>query len=341
MPQPEVTFSATSLTSEQRDTFTSDAKLAYGTLDKIRNELEVPASDLRLIVTDDFAASVRAHQRKPEEPFSPERPFGIVAAKNLPQDDEWERVVIVFHAATWSGHVAGQDRFHALGLICHELAHPILERQRRAAGVLKGADRSCTPTEFARSISRIGYDEYCADSMADIFLARTMSKTVDGVTSPAITWDLDGPALVDGLRELLSRLHPLLPDAVQTYREWRSTLDQLWAEIIRQTEGVVTGFAHARAHADAVDPPPPLLNADEIRDLPFVRLFLRDTMPPYLDAMRTGALLVPVGEFAEVDARVVAAGERMLKEIWRRLGLTFTEVDGQRQFEIHVGEPLR
>ena len=64
-------------------------------------------------------------------------------------------------------------------------------------------------------------------------------------------------------------------------------------------------------------------------------------MPPYLDAMRTGAVLVPVSEFAEVDARVVVAGEGMLREIWRRLGLTFTEVDGQREFGIHVGEPLR
>ena len=341
MPPPDFTFEAKSLTSAQRDTFTSDAKLAYSTLDKIRGELEIPASELRLIVTDDLAASVREHQRNAEEHFSPERPYGVVAAKNLPQDDEWQRVVIVFHAAAWSGHVGGQDRFHALGLICHELAHPILERQRRAAGVLKGTDRPCTPTEFARSISRIGHDEYRADSMADIFLARTMSKTVEGVRSPAIMWDLDGPALVDGLRVLLSRLYPLLPDAVQTYREWRLTLDELWAEVINQSEGVVTGFAHARAHADAVEPPPPLLNADGIRDLPFVGLFLRDTMPPYLDAMRTGALLVPVGEFAEVDARVVVAGEGMLREIWRRLGLTFTEVDGQREFGIHVGEPLR
>jgi len=338
-----IRIQAPSLSDPQRESFIADAKSVHAVLDDLRSRLLIPATDLELVVTDDFTATVRASQADSEEPFDVERPFGLVSAKNLPQDDKSARVVIVFDARAWSGlNVAkGQDRWRALGLIAHELAHPILTRARWASGVLEGvAYPSHTPTELARSISRIGSDEYRADAIADIVLKTTTTKTVDGVSSPALIWDVMGQDYREGMRDLFRGLYPQLPDLVQAYRERRLDLEPMWREIVRQSEGIVTAFMHARAYADAADDIP-LLDADEIRHLPAVTLYLADTMPPYIEAVRTGPMLAPLPEFAALDARVIRAGEGMLREIWRRLGLTFTEVPGSRNYEIHVAEPFR
>ena len=144
-----------------------------------------------------------------------------------------------------------------------------------------------------------------------------------------------------GIRDLFASLYPGLPDVVQTYRERRMDLTSMWLEVVRQSEALVTGFIHARAHADGTGEDIAILDAEEIHDLPFVRLYLAETLPPYLEAVRKGPLLVPVAEFATADAETVGAGERMLREIWRRLGLTFTETGPARQFSIHVAAPLR
>jgi hypothetical protein len=330
----EIDFAADSLTSEQQATFAADATAVYAVLDRMRRDAELPASQIKLLVADDFVTAVRGNQRD-EEPFVAERPFGRVGAKNLAQDEASERVVIVFDSQV------GNDRWRALGLIAHELAHPILTRARHASGVLDNVVYpSHTPTEIARSISRIGFDEYRADTIADIVLGAARTRTVDGVHSPARTWDLLGQDYWEGVREYFSGLYPQLPDLVQTYREWRLDLMSIWVEVVRQSEAIVTAFMHARAHADGADDDIAILDSNRIRSLPFVRLYLADTLPPYLNAVRMGPILPQMEEVASLDAQVVAAGESMLREIWRRLGLTFSEKTEAREFGIHVSAPL-
>jgi hypothetical protein len=327
---------------EQRATFTADANAVHQVLDQIRRDASIPFTELSLVVADDFTASVRAHQRDPEQPFDSERPFGRVSAKNLAQDDVGERVVIVFDSRAWASQDAGYDRWQAIGTIAHELAHPILERARHASGVLDGVTfPSHLPGELARSISRIGFDEYRADEICDVVLASVSTKVVGGTASPAVTWDIEGPGWLKSVRDLYASLYPRLPDVVQSYRERRLDLLPMWREVLQQSEAIVTAFMHARAHADHSDAAVAILEAEEIRDLPFVRLYLSDTMPPYLEAVRTGPVLAPLSEYAAVDHQVVVAGEKMLREIWRRLGLTFTENIETREFGMHVTAPVR
>jgi hypothetical protein len=337
-----ITFEGNALSDGHRATFTADAIEVFRVLDRIRADRSIPPIEVQLVVAGSFAAAVQANQRQSEGPFDAERPFGKVAAKNLAQDDRGERVVIVFDAVPWSSDEGGYDRFQALGTIAHELAHPILERARHSSGVLDGVTfPSFTPGEIARSISREGLDEYRADAICDIVLAQVASKTVDGASVPAVTWDAAGESYVRGVQELFSRLHPNLPDVVQTYREWRMDIESMWREVVRESEGLVTAYIHARAHADQSDAPVAILDSIEIRELPFVRLYLKDTMPPYVEAVREGPLLPSLAEFAAIDRTVVDAGEKMLREIWGRLGLSFTEDSAARTFGIHVAEPIR
>jgi hypothetical protein len=337
-----IAFEGDVMEQRHRDTFTADANQVFGALEYVRTEASIPSTRVDVIVASDFTAAVRAHMRDGEGLFDAERPFGRASAKNLAQDAAGEHVVIVFDARPLTMHPDGYDRFHALGTIAHELAHPILERARHESGVLSGVVRpSHTPGEISRSLGRIGVDEYRADAICDIVLAQVSSKTVDGVVSPAVTWDRDGQGWFNTVRDLFATLHPKLPDVIQTYREWGMDLETMWREVVMQSEAIVTAFMHARAHADQADAPVAILDAPEIRDLPFVQLFLHDTLPPYLETARDGPIVPPLADFAALDARIVSASETMLREIWRRLGLTFTENPQTRQFSIHVTEPLR
>jgi hypothetical protein len=340
---PEILFEGDALTPAQRETFTADARGVFEALDMIRRNASIPPTETTLVVAGDFTASVRAHQQpNDEEPFVAERGYGRVRGKNLPQDDTDERVVIVFDHREWSQLGAGHDRWAAVGMLAHELAHPVLTRARRVSGVLDGVPRpSHTPTEIARSLSRIASDEYKADVIADMLLERSATTIIDGVASPVRTWDVHGRNYIDGVHGLFARLHPQLPDVVQSYREWRLDLMSMWVEVVRQSEAIVTAFMHARAHADEAAAPVAILEAESIRDLPFVRLYLADTIPPYLAAVRDGPLVPAIADYAADDAEIVTAGERMFFEIWRRLGLTFTEKASTREFGMKVVEPLR
>lgn len=303
-----------------------------------------------LIITTNFEATVRAQLQdakgSPDEAaFGADRPGGSrVAAKTMAKDRTYDDVVIVMDSTWWPDESTGPSRAYVTSLIGHEVAHTVLERIAHASEVTKSVRYpSYTPGEIARSLSRIINHEYRADRLAELVVSGAFWTERDGVRVPLHTWDLSAESYRSMLRDTFFETYAEGPGAVQDYRCHKIDLQAMFRKVTTLTESTLVNFIHARALADAtVDEASdgaPLLGDPEIAKIPFVRLYLADTIPPLLEAIRSAPLLVSPTDWAALDARVVAAGETAMREIWRRLGLTFDEklAEGYR---INVAAPL-
>lgn len=323
--------------------FGAIAKLCHSCLEHVAKDSGLP-SRLELVLADDFKAEVlkRMRDESAASRWQPERPLGRVAAKNLAQDDNCDHVVIVFDAKDWVRGEA-QDASRTLlqmSLVAHELAHPVLERIRVASGAAKGVIYpSVTPGELARSLSRTLTDEYFVDRIADIVVSHVFSKRQGDAKQPAFVWDLRRAEYTGTIHELFERAYTTLPGLVNAYRIRLLSLGDMWAQVVSETEQMLTMFIHARAHADAAGNDP-LLGAPIIKELPFVRLYMADTLTPFLEQFRDTPPILPPKEWAEREARIVRAGEAAIKEMWRRLGLTFEETEIRENFSIKVAAPI-
>lgn len=339
-----ITSAAPSVSAEGFHDFTNVVKLCHGCMGHVALEAGLPLKT-EVILADDLKAEVLKHMRtKPgiDKSFEPERPLGRVAGKNLAQDDDWNHVVIIFDAADWAkgdGPEASRKLLQ-MSLVAHEIAHPLLARIRVASGVADGVQYpSVTPGEIARSIARVGMDEYFADRIADIIVAQVFSKGDGEAKTPAYVWDVSAADYKARLRELLDKAHQEIPQLVNSYRTRHISLDEMWRRVVASLDHLFTIVIHARAHADA-DGDIPLLDSPEIKDLPFVKAYFADTLPPFLSQFRHTPPVLPPAEWRERELRVVSAGEAAIREIWRRLGLTFDAPEDRRGYRINVGSPV-
>jgi hypothetical protein len=299
-----------------------------------------------VLITADLEKTVRKQMRTSEEEgegaqFEASR-FGLgrVAGKNLAQDAGYDHVVIVFDSAMWS--IPDRTPFvqsQGFLLIAHEMAHPLLARIRIASGV--AADvvyPSYLPGEIARSLGRILMDEYRADWMADLVLRSVASKGQGG--DPLGEWDLDGLYQFGELKRVMSTAYTEMPATVSRLLIGQTDLMTMWSTVTRWTEHVLTAYVHVRAAADGADQPVAILDETSFAALPFVRLYLSDTITPFIQTLRQGPVLPTAAEWGLLEAAVTAAAESMIREIWRRLGLTFVEPPTRGEYRIKVDAPL-
>jgi hypothetical protein len=319
-------------------------RMCHSALEKLAKGGGMP-SRIEVILADDLKGQVlartRDHPAYPKD-FDPERPMGRVGAKNLAQDDDWNHVVIVFSANEWSSaNRSERDQLLSLGLVGHELAHPLLARLRIASGAELGVIYpSILPGEMARSMTRRLADEYRADQIADTIVGVLCTKTSEGKSSPAHIWDVEGASYFEALRALFTNSMDTMAGSVNAYRIHQRSLDEMWRETVRATEHLLTMLVHARAHADIVGLDVPLIMSPELRDLPFVKLYLAETVPPLFEALRSWPLIMSPAEWKTMEANIVPIGERVIRDIWRRLGLTFEETTSRESYRINVAAPL-
>jgi hypothetical protein len=74
--------------------------------------------------------------------------------------------------------------------------------------------------------------------------------------------------------------------------------------------------------------------------LPATRPYIGELLREFLEVLRAEPPLPSVADSAAVEQRIVDAGELMVKETWRRLGLTVIE-QGDRKWGLEAGEPRR
>lgn len=347
----QVTFHASvALSKTARDEIEATASLCQRVFRDAAESVGLPRMT-ELVITTDFEATVRAHLKdakgSPDEAaFEADRSGGSrVAAKTMAKDRAYDDVVIVMDSTRWPDESTGSSRAYIASLIGHEVAHTVLERIAYASEVTKGVRYpSYTPGEISRSLSRIINHEYRADRLADLVTSAVFSTERDGVRVPLHTWDLSAESYRSMLRDTFFETYAEGPGAVQDYRCHKIDLQAMFHKVTALTESTLVNFIHARALADAAvyeaSAGVPLLDDPEIAKLPFVRLYLADTIPPLLEAIRSAPLLVSPTDWAALDDRVVAAGEMAIREIWRRLGLTFDEMVGPEGYRINVAAPL-
>lgn len=191
---------------------------------------------------------------------------------------------------------------------------------------------------MARSMMRTVIDEYRADRFAS-FLLQSLTKAPehpDGVHQA----DLLGSSYAETFGDVLDKVWPGWPDAVEDYRHHGCTLDALCRRLFEDTDQVLTLLAHAQACADV---------GDEKESEPFAglrgthrasELYLRSVWSAVMNAMDGHGLIPPLAEFAAADLAVCDAGEAELIAMWGRLGLTF-DTDGDRSYYVHVSAPQR
>jgi len=332
---------ATNVTPETFKEFDWAAKLCHQVFAKMATEAGMPKL-IEIILAEDFDKMVIERMRKNKEyekQFTSERPFGHVAAKNLVQDDLHEHIVIVFNASDWCREMSctGNGKLLQLALIAHELAHPFLARMRQASGAAIGVVYpSITPSESARSLSRIIIDEYYADFLADLIVCQLCTKTVNGESSPAHVWDVLGQPSLESLKHHISDAATVFPGHVNNYRTRQIPLEDMWGKVLTATEHLFTMYIHARALADATGEKIPILDSPEIKALPFVQKHIPESTYNFLNKFREHNPLLSVNNWREMENDVVPAGEIAFREIWQRLGLTFAEAGDQRPFRINV-----
>lgn len=340
-----ISSAAPSLPPEVFQEFSNTVKVCHLCMGHVATEAGLPKKTMA-IIADDFRAEVLKHMEVEagiQKQFEPERPLGKVSGKNLAQDGNWDNVVILFDAADWRHDDAASPvrKLIQTSLVAHEMAHPALARIRIRSGVASGIPkRSTTPTQIARSWSRIFMDEYFADRIADIIVGRIFSKGEGNVKQSAYLWDVSGADYKTSLQRLFELAYQELPGFVNSYRNYAIALDVMWAKVNSSIEHMLTLLVHARAHADAIESIP-LLDSPEIRDLPFVKLYLADTVPALMSVFRASPPILSPTESGERELKVIEAGEAAIRKIWQRLGLTFDESEDPEKFLIHVAAPLQ
>jgi len=336
--------SSSSLTSEILRQFEEDAQRIYAVLETLRERSEVPESKLTLVIADDLVCSVNEHTKllfNEEQKFSAERLAGMVAAKNLPQTEDYSEVVIVFDANRWkaSDEQHGAGRLQQLLLVAHEMMHPLQSRGRYASGALDDVIYpSFTGGELARSLTRILADEYGADLFADLYLRQVTTAEMDGELKPVGIWEVSGLSYIEMAVSVVEQAHPLWPDIVDDYRKRRTDLATMWGNLVHNFEMTLTSLVHAQAAADAANGPS-LLDDEPILSEPARKLYL-GPFNDFLDLIRCHQILPKLSDTKTMDRALVQKGEQLILAIWQRLGLSIEEKPN-RQWALWVNAPMR
>lgn len=129
--------------------------------------------------------------------------------------------------------------------------------------------------------------------------------------------------------------HRRWPDIVQVYRDQRLTVDEMFYRLAAMIDQTLTLVVHAQASADAASVGLNVLDHAPIAALPAVRSYLAEAFPPFLDELRTVRAIPDLSASREIEQRSVAVGAEMNLAIWRRLGVTVTEL-GDRVWSLTV-----
>ena len=343
---PPIEILAPSLSEDAVEAFRTDVRLIAAVYDHLRDGRDLPDSAVRLILADEFVGEVERYMRKPSRreeggSFSIERVGGVVAAKNLPQADDYSDIVIVFNAALWTHAEQPETRLTVAHLVAHELVHPMIERARHVSGVMDGVlIPSVTGLEVAASMARILVGECRADRIADEVVSTYITATVNDEVVPAYQWMTSADSWTSTVQQVVAAAHPLWPDTVQEYRERRMDLSTMYGTLVPSIDQTITTMIHAQAGADSAATGRDLLAEEPIASMPATRLYLGDTWANFLKALREGPQLSDFAGFRAWDEAGTAVGRDAILEMWRRLGLTVEE-KADRTWALWVGEPLR
>lgn len=317
-----ISLKASNVSPQGFHDFEKMAKVCHEYMVSFATEVGMPKR-IELILAENFDEVVSDILGKSDTAsgrFSSARPHGCVVGKNIVKDDSWDHVVIVFNATFWdctansnSGNVLLQ-----LGLIAHELAHPYIDRMRFRSGAVKVATTDALELNV-RNLSRLIIDEYFADLIADAIVVIATRKPTDAGVTPVHMWDILGTNQIDTLRTYLTDNCAALPNYANEYRANKITFQVMWGEILSGIEQLFTIYIHARAFADATKTEIPIFDSPEIQAVPFVQKYIPKSSMQFLDQLRKYRPPMSLGEWHNMEAVLLPAGEKSFLEIWELL----------------------
>ncbi|MFJ8936424.1 hypothetical protein ACIRL0_12020 [Streptomyces sp. NPDC102365] len=278
----------------------------YAAVSGIPDELRLPVLDLSVVLTGDVTASIR---QRGQQNFRPERVGGIVAGKTLALSRDSSRTLIVLDTGPADAEPDAFDSLMFIHLLGHELGHAFLARLRAVAGALPvPAPRDQTPAEAAAILAYKAADEYRCDLFSNHLLTSTLSLHL-------------GDVFEDGYRAAFSgaldSVHPGWPDLIRSHHRHEITIEDMFGQLVRQTDAMLILVAHADAVEQAAGHNPLLA---EHAAHPGTHTLLAPAWNPLRAVLDRTPIIPTLADFADVDRTLQDCG-RHITDIWAALGV--------------------
>jgi hypothetical protein len=269
----------------------------------------------------------------PAVPNDFERVGGQVAGKTMPLEDDWSRAAVASPGAVLASD-DGRARAIAMFSLLHEIGHVLVERLGTLSGVREiGWNPTVHSRRKAENTVRRGLDEWRVSTMASVALGGVITNAEGSeVGIPALL----GATYRDSLGDVLDYAYPGWPDAVTRYRLRQMSLRDMYAQVVGETVDVFTFLSHCEAESMMLGRETPL--RDEWAAHPSTRLYLGAPWGALIDC--EAPLLAPLAEFADAESTYLSEVAPRVIDMWRRLGLTFTDGQGPDDLRIDVTAPL-
>lgn len=314
----------------------------HGAILGVLRRKRVRGFSARVVLTGDIVATVRRLRPPAEEDsrmFTAERLGGTVMGKILPSTADGSPFTIILSDAVWLEDNA-EATAHGASIIAHELGHCVVESCRRASGYTPSMTDLTMGESVAREIAGDALEEYRVGQIENAVLGAvgTSGKGDDAV--PLALRHLYGDDYVHALGEILTGVvYPGWPDRVQTYRDWKISMEDMWEGLARSAWEAFVLIAHAAAVALSADEPDPITEG-EFADAPAVSLYLDEPWECIRDIADSVSVLCTPAASAKMEERVYTEGVDAVLAMFGELGLRFALLPGGRH-HLAVTAPAR
>ncbi len=301
--------------------------------DGVRSDQGVaPLTSLEIVVSDDLAGAVREFDSavigdESKENFHTDRVGGVVVGKTMYRDEEHRQPVLVMSRGSIDVSTP-INHAHTTFLVAHELAHTLIGQMRHEAGVRTPPAE--VPWETCKWLARYAFEEYRADSIADVILGATASVTEeDGGSRPMTVRDAHfganefGELAATALRRIVGRIHE--------YRVSGKELSEMWLDVQTTTGEILIALAHGQAaHDGPRNAADPITSESDFGPM-------HSCWKTLHELFHSEPIVPAVDEFADQERALVEAAGTAILEFWKGIGLTFR--DDSDPFYIEVAPP--
>jgi hypothetical protein len=303
----------------------------------MQRDLGLPETTVTAILADNFVDEVNAAFSLSGE-YAQERVGGEAIGKTVSLVADESAAAVIFDGTLW--HRSGSpdvEAFH-LGILAHELAHPVLNHARAASGTIHVVPAEPTPDEVLSDLARGLADEYRADCLADLSVGVVATMAVDGHQRPYHAWAMDANARLASVVEVLGAAKETWTGEVERFHRGELSGTALWMSVASSLYDALVPVIHAQAYADSAKAGVDILSLPEIAHLPAVRDCIAEPVGTLLTLLREHPILASLAETRTIEEEISRVGTEMLREILASLGITSAVgADGATVIRVGLG----
>lgn len=285
--------------------------------DALRTRCGLGPCTIEIVLSDDLGSAVRGLQGQlvgveALDDYSVERIGGVVAGKTMYRDAAHEDCIVVLDAGLFRSAFPAA-RATAAQVSAHEFAHGLVGQLRAAGG--PPMPSTCLPWETCRWLARYGFEEYLADTIAEVFLGTYGTVTLPDGSSRPLTGS-DSTSCREEFVVAAAQTLDAIATTIHDYRIGRIDLERMWSGVQADTSSLLVALAHAQSeHDHAID------------DGHSVAASSGAPMASMWEAVRQSFCLDifdGAEQFVVSEQEAIRRGGEAIVEFWRAVGLTFT-----------------